>query len=215
MLQHKEGKTSNRHPLSAPCWGLSWSLKWGESRDGPRGWTGGLPTHWCCYVQGECMAPYLCPWFIKSGSWVFAPFVSYHSYFAPTKCTQLFSVPSGFFVSAAQGDICPGASTAAKGHRSEPLSRPSEDCGKCAWGSLLGEKRVFTIQVLSPQWSRAHSENIGNDAKTKICGVYRKCPQDTPVCSSSQNKMMGWEDIAAEHNVWIPIKARGSASFES
>ena len=121
----------------------------------------------------------------------------------------------GFFVSAAQGDICPGASTAAKGHRSEPVSRPSEDCVKCAWGSLLGEKRVFTIQVLSPQLSRAHSENIGNDAKTKICGIYRKCPQDTPVCSSGQNKMMGWEDTAAEYNVWIPIKTRGSASFES
>lgn len=25
--------------------------------------------------------------------------------------------------------------------------------------------------------------------------------------------MTGWEDIAAEHNIWIPIKARGSASF--
>ena len=28
---------------------------------------------------------------------------------------------------------------------------PLTDCLKCTWNSLLGEKRVFTIQVLSPQ----------------------------------------------------------------
>ena len=34
-------------------------------------------------------------------------------------CTQLFLVPYSFFVSVAPGDICPGASTAAKGPRSQ------------------------------------------------------------------------------------------------
>ena len=38
-------------------------------------------------------------------------------------CPQLFLVPYSFSVSVAGGDVCPGASPAAKGPRSQPVSK--------------------------------------------------------------------------------------------
>ena len=58
-------------------------------------------------------------------------------------CTQLFLVPYSFFVSVAAGDVCPGASTAAKGPGSQPMSL------WCCGHSLSSAFSVFTAWISS------------------------------------------------------------------
>ena len=98
----------------------------------PRGQAGGVaqvvcpPLRWWC-VQGACAVPCLCSRIFKSGSWVFWSLCIFCPEFAPTlhACSYFHShTVSLYFV--AGGEMCAGASTAAKGPRSQPVSFPTE-----------------------------------------------------------------------------------------
>ena len=84
----------------------------------------GPPLRWRCAVA--CF----CSWLFRSGSWVFLFFFgTILSIISPNcACKQLFLalVISLYFV--AGGDVCPGASTAAKHRRSQPVSAGSKVC---------------------------------------------------------------------------------------
>ena len=69
-------------------------------------------------------APCFCSWLFRSGSWVvFWSFcISLSIIYPNCTCTQLILVPYSFFVLSClgrRGDVCPGASPAAKGPRSQ------------------------------------------------------------------------------------------------
>ena len=61
-----------------------------------------------------------CFWLLRSGSWAFWTFCILLSIICPNwTCTQLFLVPYSFFVLCCWRRLCPVASTAAKGPRSQ------------------------------------------------------------------------------------------------
>ena len=70
-------------------------------------------------------------------------------------CTLVFLVPYSFFVSVAQGDICPGASTAAKGPRSQvpaclsfsTREDPTSTRSNTSVHSVVGGQWVFIVHV--------------------------------------------------------------------
>ena len=142
---------------------------WGKvqgsrQRDG----LGGLPNPlgWG-RVQGACAASCFCSWLLRSGSWGFWPFCVLLSITCPNRaCMQLFSVLSSvlfrFLDCVAQGDICPDASTVAKGPRSQVPACLTASCfgTGAAWpraGLLIGWSSVMSWTCDRPSLSRPRS----------------------------------------------------------
>ena len=81
----------------------------------------GLPSG-RCPVQGSHVGPSSCSQHLRSGS-CFLAFLSLIVHNMPQLCMRLFLVP--YIVSlysVAQGDVCPGASTAAEGPKAQHIS---------------------------------------------------------------------------------------------
>ena len=84
------------------------------------------PAPWSCCMQGSCTVPCFCSGYLRSGSWVLA-FLCLVAFNLPQLCMHVvtFLAPCSFLVfccSRIQEDICPGASTAAKDPRFQPVS---------------------------------------------------------------------------------------------
>ena len=61
------------------------------------------------------------------GSWVWGLFASCSQLAQSAACTQLFLVPSSFFVSVAGGDVCPGAKPGSRASGSPSQPAPKTD----------------------------------------------------------------------------------------
>ena len=87
------------------------------------------PSLWWWCVQKAGTVPCFCSWLFPSGSWVFGLFCILFIIYPNCKCTQLLLVLCNFLLLllfvclflhfVARGDICPGASLAAKGPGSQ------------------------------------------------------------------------------------------------
>ena len=109
---------------------LARSLKHSEGGDGSVCWVGGVaevvcpPPWWCC-VQRSCAVPCFCSQHIGTleGQLGLAFLYLVHNLPQLRMHTDIL-VPIVSLYSVARGDVCPGASTAAKapGPRSQPVS---------------------------------------------------------------------------------------------
>ena len=127
-LELQGAKTSNRFPCLLPEHGPTGSLKGMRVAMGPRfgleGWLG-----WSAHPLGFAVCrdhtavPWFCSGHLRSSSWVFGLFVSC-SKFVPAvfMYTVIFYSLIVSLYSVAPENICPGASTVAKGPRSQPFS---------------------------------------------------------------------------------------------
>ena len=147
ILQHKGGNNKQQVILLALEWeGLV--LKWGGVGGGPVGWAGGVAYVFCPPRGGSlCREPGSTPALAPSTSEVAVglwPF-SVLSFISALIRAVIFQSPVISLYSVAEGDVCPGASTAVKGLRSQPSSpeaEPKMASLKVILGSRCAEHKV-------------------------------------------------------------------------
>ena len=120
---------------------------------------GGLPTPLVMLCAGGMHStllllptPCLCSLLFRSGIWAFCIFLSI---ICPScSCGQLFLVPYSFFVFCCSRRCVSGASTAAKGPRSQPVSLLAAVRKACTFKGPALSKLSSSVSLAQENWSK-------------------------------------------------------------